>query len=114
MLRSPASAAARRVRWPAGAVRAPGAVPTAPSRSRRHSPGPPAFRLRPSRPDRLAVGPQMSFAHADHNFAPVRKIFGIHGIIGRVTAAYCTASGVALVARRHIDLKRVCSCRCLP
>ncbi|WP_419179704.1 Ms4527A family Cys-rich leader peptide [Mycolicibacter terrae] len=56
----------------------------------------------------------MSFAHADHNFAPVRKIFGIHGIIGRVTAAYCTASGVALVARRHIDLKRVCSCRCLP
>ncbi|WP_353955312.1 Ms4527A family Cys-rich leader peptide [Mycobacterium riyadhense] len=22
--------------------------------------------------------------------------------------------GVALVARRHIDLKRVCSCSCLP
>ncbi|MGH3559000.1 MAG: Ms4527A family Cys-rich leader peptide [Mycobacterium sp.] len=21
---------------------------------------------------------------------------------------------IALVARRHIDLKRVCSCRCLP
>ncbi|MFL0180574.1 MULTISPECIES: Ms4527A family Cys-rich leader peptide [unclassified Mycobacterium] len=56
----------------------------------------------------------MSFAHADHNFAPVRKIFGIHGIIAVVTAAYCTSSGVALVARRHIDFKRVCSCRCLP
>ncbi|MFC5332582.1 MULTISPECIES: Ms4527A family Cys-rich leader peptide [Mycobacterium] len=31
-----------------------------------------------------------------------------------MTVAYCTESGVALVARRHIDLKRVCSCRCLP
>ncbi|WP_448422618.1 Ms4527A family Cys-rich leader peptide [Mycolicibacter minnesotensis] len=55
----------------------------------------------------------MSFAHADHNFAPVRKIFGIHGIIAAVTAAYRTAPGIALVARRHIDFKRVCSCCCL-
>ncbi|WP_372451370.1 Ms4527A family Cys-rich leader peptide [Mycolicibacter acidiphilus] len=31
-----------------------------------------------------------------------------------MTAAHCTESGVALVARRHIDLKRVCSCCCLP
>ncbi|WP_424396420.1 Ms4527A family Cys-rich leader peptide [Mycobacterium sp.] len=22
--------------------------------------------------------------------------------------------GIALVARRHVDFKRVCSCRCLP
>ncbi|WP_408066039.1 Ms4527A family Cys-rich leader peptide [[Mycobacterium] zoologicum] len=31
-----------------------------------------------------------------------------------MTAAHCTSSGVALVARRHVDFKRVCSCRCLP
>ncbi|WP_423212796.1 Ms4527A family Cys-rich leader peptide [Mycobacterium talmoniae] len=31
-----------------------------------------------------------------------------------MTVAHRTPFDIALVARRHIDLKRVCSCRCLP
>ncbi|WP_407664430.1 Ms4527A family Cys-rich leader peptide [Mycolicibacterium grossiae] len=33
---------------------------------------------------------------------------------GPVTAAVDPTTRVSLVARRHIDFKRVCSCCCLP
>ncbi|MFV8050837.1 Ms4527A family Cys-rich leader peptide [Mycobacterium sp. 48b] len=31
-----------------------------------------------------------------------------------VTAAHNSTTRIALVARRHVDFKRVCSCCCLP
>ncbi|WP_424383169.1 Ms4527A family Cys-rich leader peptide [Mycobacterium sp.] len=31
-----------------------------------------------------------------------------------MTVSHRSSFDIALVARRHIDLKRVCSCRCLP
>ncbi|MGE0214586.1 Ms4527A family Cys-rich leader peptide [Mycolicibacterium sp.] len=34
-------------------------------------------------------------------------------MIGHVTAAHSSARRVSLVARRHVDFKRVCSCCCL-
>ncbi|WP_353582940.1 MULTISPECIES: Ms4527A family Cys-rich leader peptide [Mycobacteriaceae] len=33
---------------------------------------------------------------------------------GRVSASLNRALGSALVMRRHVDFKRVCSCCCLP
>ncbi|WP_414687905.1 Ms4527A family Cys-rich leader peptide [Mycobacterium sp.] len=34
--------------------------------------------------------------------------------MGRVSAARSISARVSLVARRHVDFKRVCSCCCLP
>ncbi|WP_369829479.1 Ms4527A family Cys-rich leader peptide [Mycobacterium sp. 852002-51613_SCH5001154] len=54
------------------------------------------------------------------NFAHRERIFDLvvwppdgHGTMGNVTVAQPSLR-IALVARRHIDLKRVCSCCCLP
>lgn len=53
-------------------------------------------------------------AHSERNFYLVAG----HGIIAPVTVTYRPQAGlksqVALVSRRHIDFKRVCSCCCLP
>ncbi|WP_367775940.1 Ms4527A family Cys-rich leader peptide [Mycolicibacterium rhodesiae] len=39
---------------------------------------------------------------------------GLRGTIVDVTAARFSPHRVSLVARRHVDFKRVCSCCCLP
>ncbi|WP_353356741.1 Ms4527A family Cys-rich leader peptide [Mycobacterium sp.] len=39
---------------------------------------------------------------------------GVRGTIGSVTSARSFQHRVALVARRHVDFKRVCTCCCLP
>jgi hypothetical protein len=45
-------------------------------------------------------------------FDLVALLLTIHGRMGPVTVAQPSLR-IALVARRHIDLKRVCSCCCL-
>ncbi|MFI2841108.1 MULTISPECIES: Ms4527A family Cys-rich leader peptide [Actinomycetes] len=34
--------------------------------------------------------------------------------MSHVTAAVDSTTRIALVVRRHVDLKRICSCCCLP
>ena len=48
------------------------------------------------------------------NLRPVRAYVGVRGTIGHVTAARIFPQRVSLVARRHVDFKRVCTCCCLP
>ncbi|WP_374025268.1 Ms4527A family Cys-rich leader peptide [Mycobacterium sp. HNNTM2301] len=52
-------------------------------------------------------------AHREPIFDLVTWPPGGHGTMGNVTVAQPSLR-IALVARRHIDLKRVCSCCCLP
>jgi hypothetical protein len=54
-----------------------------------------------------------TFNHRESKFDQVARLVSIHGRMARVTVADSNQR-VALVARRHIDLKRVCSCCCLP
>ncbi|WP_414467424.1 Ms4527A family Cys-rich leader peptide [Mycobacterium asiaticum] len=54
-----------------------------------------------------------SFNHRETKFDLVATVCPIHGRMAAVTVANSSLR-VALVARRHIDLKRVCSCCCLP
>jgi hypothetical protein len=48
----------------------------------------------------------------EKKFDLVAKLVRIHGRMGAVTVAQPNLR-IALVMRRHIDLKRVCSCCCL-
>ncbi|WP_369829216.1 Ms4527A family Cys-rich leader peptide [Mycobacterium sp. 1245801.1] len=54
-----------------------------------------------------------SFNHREPRFDLLAWPFGIHGTMGDVTVNQ-PGPHMVLVARRHIDLKRVCSCICLP
>ncbi|WP_448485341.1 Ms4527A family Cys-rich leader peptide [Mycolicibacterium elephantis] len=56
---------------------------------------------------------QKSSAHLERKYGPVRAHGLVHGTIGVVTAARIFPR-ISLVARRHVDFKRVCSCCCLP
>ncbi|MHA7649281.1 Ms4527A family Cys-rich leader peptide [Mycobacterium sp. ML2] len=58
-------------------------------------------------------GSARSFNHCEKKFDLVARLVGIHGRMAPVTVADTTLR-IALVVRRHIDLKRVCSCCCLP
>ncbi|WP_414685022.1 Ms4527A family Cys-rich leader peptide [Mycobacterium sp.] len=58
----------------------------------------------------LAAG----FAHCERKSPPVRAGASIRGTIGDVIAARSFQRRVSLVARRHVDFKRVCTCCCLP
>ncbi|WP_407937615.1 Ms4527A family Cys-rich leader peptide [Mycolicibacterium novocastrense] len=53
-------------------------------------------------------------AHDERKSPPVRAGAAIRGTIGDVTAARTFPKRVSLVARRHVDFKRVCTCCCLP
>jgi hypothetical protein len=53
-----------------------------------------------------------SFDQREKKFDLVAKLIRIHGRMGAVTVAQSNLR-IALVMRRHIDLKRVCSCCCL-
>ncbi|WP_371413028.1 Ms4527A family Cys-rich leader peptide [Mycolicibacterium sp. GF69] len=53
-------------------------------------------------------------AHDERKSRPVRAYVGVRGTIGHVTSVRIFPQRVALVARRHVDFKRVCSCCCLP
>ncbi|WP_423797239.1 Ms4527A family Cys-rich leader peptide [Mycolicibacterium tusciae] len=53
------------------------------------------------------------FAHRERKSGPVRAFVGNRGTIEHVTAARIYTHRVSLVARRHVDFKRVCSCCCL-
>ncbi|WP_414688168.1 Ms4527A family Cys-rich leader peptide [Mycobacterium sp.] len=55
-----------------------------------------------------------TFAHTERKSVPVRAYVGVHGTIGDVTAVRIFPQRVSLVARRHVDFKRVCTCCCLP
>jgi hypothetical protein len=55
-----------------------------------------------------------TFTHHERKSSPVREVVGVRGTIGNVTAARSFPHRVALVARRHVDFKRVCTCCCLP
>ena len=48
------------------------------------------------------------------NLARLGHVSVIRGTIGSVTAARIFPQRVSLVARRHVDFKRVCTCCCLP
>ncbi|WP_371514973.1 Ms4527A family Cys-rich leader peptide [Mycobacterium sp. 1164966.3] len=54
-----------------------------------------------------------NFNHCERKFDLVTIFVAIHGRMAPVTVANPSLR-IALVARRHIDLKRVCSCCCLP
>ncbi|MGH3675895.1 MAG: Ms4527A family Cys-rich leader peptide [Mycobacterium sp.] len=54
------------------------------------------------------------FAPRERNFPPVRAYVGVRGTIGDVNAARTFPHRISLVARRHVDFKRVCTCCCLP
>src|SRR6185312_8214641 len=54
-----------------------------------------------------------NFNHCEQKFDLVTMFVAIHGRMAHVTVANPSLR-IALVARRHIDLKRVCSCCCLP
>ncbi|WP_407664984.1 Ms4527A family Cys-rich leader peptide [Mycolicibacterium pulveris] len=56
---------------------------------------------------------QTSSAHLERKYRPVRAHRIVHGTIGVVTAARIFPR-ISLVARRHVDFKRVCTCCCLP
>ena len=72
-------------------------------------------KLHGSRSDRhTASFPDATFAHRERKSPPVRAGAGVRGTIGSVTAARSFQHRVALVARRHVDFKRVCTCCCLP
>ncbi|WP_353323797.1 Ms4527A family Cys-rich leader peptide [Mycobacterium sp.] len=58
--------------------------------------------------------PRAGFAHAERKSRPVRALSGFRGTIDDVIAARIFPQRVALVARRHVDFKRVCTCCCLP
>ena len=67
------------------------------------------------RSDRHAASlPDGAFAHPERKSPPVRAYVGVRGTIGDVTAARIFPHRVSLVARRHVDFKRVCTCCCLP
>jgi len=53
------------------------------------------------------------FDHREPGFDLVAHPLASRGTMASVTIAQPTVR-IALVARRHIDLKRVCSCICLP
>ncbi|WP_457145094.1 Ms4527A family Cys-rich leader peptide [Mycobacterium sp. URHB0021] len=57
--------------------------------------------------------PEATFAHPERKSRPVRAMAGIRGRIKNVIAAHLLHR-VSLVARRHVDFKRVCTCCCLP
>jgi hypothetical protein len=52
------------------------------------------------------------FTHLERKFVPVRDSDAVRGTMGDVLAALSSTSRVSLVARRHIDFKRVCTCCC--
>ncbi|WP_420846406.1 Ms4527A family Cys-rich leader peptide [Mycolicibacterium cosmeticum] len=58
--------------------------------------------------------PRTDFAHRDRKSGPVRADGAGRGTMSDVTSARNSTTGIALVARRHVDFKRVCSCCCLP
>jgi hypothetical protein len=54
-----------------------------------------------------------SFGHHEEKYDLIATPVAVHGRMAAVTVANRSLR-IALVARRHIDLKRVCSCCCLP
>ncbi|MFC3776655.1 Ms4527A family Cys-rich leader peptide [Mycolicibacterium holsaticum] len=64
---------------------------------------------------RTVIGPvsQTTSAHLERKYRPVSAHGVVHGTIGVVTAARIFPR-ISLVARRHVDFKRVCTCCCLP
>ncbi|WP_407661588.1 Ms4527A family Cys-rich leader peptide [Mycolicibacterium neworleansense] len=58
--------------------------------------------------------PATTFAHPERKYGPVRAGGDNRGRMSGVTAAHNSTTRIALVARRHVDFKRVCSCCCLP
>ncbi|WP_369816630.1 Ms4527A family Cys-rich leader peptide [Mycobacterium sp. E740] len=54
------------------------------------------------------------FAHGERKSPPVRADAGVRGTIDVVSARRIFPKRVSLVARRHVDFKRVCTCCCLP
>ena len=61
-----------------------------------------------------SVSGARSFAHCEENSTLVAGGPRHPWHNGRVTVAARSQFRIALVARRHVDFKRVCSCRCLP
>ncbi|MGW4100163.1 Ms4527A family Cys-rich leader peptide [Mycobacterium sp. NPDC004974] len=59
-------------------------------------------------------GAATTFAHPERKYGPVRAGGDNRGRMSGVTAAHNSSTRIALVARRHVDFKRVCSCCCLP
>jgi hypothetical protein len=62
-------------------------------------------------PDR--PGPLRTLVHREEKYDLIATLVAVHGTMAAVTVANRSVR-IALVARRHIDLKRVCSCCCLP
>ena len=62
----------------------------------------------------LLVSQIAAFTHRERKSGPVRAYVGVRGTIDHVTAARIYPHRVSLVARRHVDFKRVCTCCCLP
>ncbi|WP_369827752.1 Ms4527A family Cys-rich leader peptide [Mycobacterium sp. 852002-10029_SCH5224772] len=54
-----------------------------------------------------------TFNHREPRFDLLARPLSIRGTMVDVTVAQ-PSPHIVLVARRHIDLKRVCSCICLP
>jgi hypothetical protein len=54
-----------------------------------------------------------SLGHHEEKYDLIATPVSVHGRMAAVTVAN-RSMRIALVARRHIDLKRVCSCCCLP
>jgi hypothetical protein len=57
-------------------------------------------------------GLRRSLGHHEKKYDLIATPVAVHGRMAAVTAN--RSLRIALVARRHIDLKRVCSCCCLP
>ncbi|WP_412458811.1 Ms4527A family Cys-rich leader peptide [Mycolicibacterium diernhoferi] len=45
---------------------------------------------------------------------PIGAGGGLRGTMADVTAAVDSTTRITLVARRHVDFKRTCTCCCLP
>ena len=58
--------------------------------------------------------PRRAFAHHERKSRPVRAYVDVRGTIGTRDRRPHFHHRVSLVARRHVDFKRVCTCCCLP
>ncbi|WP_353962042.1 Ms4527A family Cys-rich leader peptide [Mycolicibacterium houstonense] len=88
-------------------------MPNAPSPRRANS-GRPAGAVRVFTVLIFPDCPAATFAHREHKYGPVRAGDDNRGTMAGVTAAHNSTTRIQLVARRHVDFKRVCSCCCLP
>ncbi|WP_373693474.1 Ms4527A family Cys-rich leader peptide [[Mycobacterium] burgundiense] len=58
--------------------------------------------------------PDPEFCSGRAQIWPDWEVTPVHGRMAPVTAVRSLTHRVSLVARRHVDFKRVCTCCCLP